>query len=52
MMQRSLQKMYCITRSFVVERYGTINEDSRELYGNCIKNDKNFEFFQLFRGRF
>ena len=30
--------MYCIACSFVVERYGTNNEDFRELYGNCIKN--------------
>ena len=47
-----LQKLYCITRSFVVERYGTINEDSRELYGNCIKNDENFEFFGYFKVNF
>ena len=46
------KKMYCITRSFVVERYGTINEDSRELYGNCIKNDKNFEFFDYLKVNF
>ena len=40
--------MYCIARSFVVERYGTNNEDFRELYGNCIKNNKIVEFFEEF----
>ena len=45
-------KMYGITRSFVVDRYGTINEDSRELYKNCMKNDKNFEFFGYFKINF
>ena len=51
-MQRPPQKMYCITRSFVAERYGTINEDSRELYGNFMKNDNNFEFFGYLKVNF
>ena len=44
--------MYCIARSFVVERYGTNNEDFRELYRNCIKNDKIVEFFDYFKVNF
>ena len=51
-LQRSPQKMYCIFRSFVAERYGTNNEDSRELYGKFMKNDKNFEFFGYFKVNF
>ena len=42
-------KMYCISRSFVVERYGTINEDSRDLYGNCMKTTKTSNFSAISR---